>query len=119
MNQLRYNWAIIGCGTIAHEFAQGAERLGGRINGVGNRTQEKAAAFARQYGIETVYDRPEDAAHDPNVDIVYIATPHNRHIEYILPALQAGKHVLCEKAITLNSGELNQAMEAAQENGCI
>lgn len=119
MNQLRYNWAIIGCGTIAHEFAQGAERLGGRIYGVGNRTQEKAAAFALQYGIETVYDRPEDAAHDPNIDIVYIATPHNRHIEYILPALQAGKHVLCEKAITLNSGELNQAMEAAQENGCI
>ncbi|WP_301962628.1 Gfo/Idh/MocA family protein [uncultured Megasphaera sp.] len=119
MNQLRYNWAMIGCGTIAHEFAQGAERLGGRIYGVGNRTQEKAAAFARQYGIDTVYDRPEDAADDPNVDIVYIATPHNRHIEYILPALKAGKHVLCEKAITLNSGELAQAMAAAQEHGCI
>ena len=101
MNQLRYNWAMIGCGTIAHEFAQGAERLGGRIYGVGNRTQEKAEVFARQYGIDTVYDRPEDAANDPNVDIVYIATPHNRHMEYILPALNAGKHVYAKRPLRL------------------
>lgn len=119
MNQLRYHWAIIGCGTIAREFVQAAGRLGGRIYGVGNRTHEKAVEFARQYGIKTVYNRPEEAAADPNVDIVYIATPHNHHMEYILPALEAGKHVLCEKAVTLNSSELSRAMAAAQKHGCI
>lgn len=119
MSLLRYRWAVIGCGTIAHEFAQAAARLGGCIRGVGSRTPEKAAAFARDYSIGIVYDRPEEAIADPDVDIVYIAAPHNCHAAYLLAALKAGKHVLCEKAITLNSRELAQAMEAARQHGVI
>ena len=114
-----YRWATLGCGVIGHELAQAMQALGGNLYSVGNRTHEKALAFAEKYGISKVYDRPEDIFADPDVDIVYISTPHNTHIRYLLPALSAGKHVLCEKSITLNSRELDQARCCAREHGVV
>ena len=114
-----YRWATLGCGVIGHELAQAMQALGGNLYSVGNRTHEKALAFAEKYGISKVYDRPEDIFADPDVDIVYISTPHNTHIRYLLPALSAGKHVLCEKSITLNSRELDQARRCAREHGVV
>ena len=96
-----YRWATLGCGVIGNELAQAMQALGGNLYSVGNRTHEKALSFAEKYGIAKVYDKPEDIFSDPDVDIVYISTPHNTHIRYLLPALAAGKHVLCEKSITL------------------
>ena len=84
-----YRWATLGCGVIGHELAQAMQALGGNLYSVGNRTHEKALAFAEKYGISKVYDRPEDIFADPDVDIVYISTPHNTHIRYLLPALPA------------------------------
>ena len=98
-------WAVIGCGVIANQMAQSLALAGRELAGVANRTLSKAQAFAEQYGIEKVYDTVEDLYADPNIDAVYITTPHNTHITYLRAALAAGKHVLCEKAITLNSAE--------------
>lgn len=84
-----------------------------------NRTHSKAVAFAEKYGIEKVYEHLEDVFEDENVDIIYISTPHNTHIEYLRKALAAKKHVLCEKSITLNSDELEEAVALAKENGVV
>ena len=111
-----YRWATFGCGVIAHELAQAMAKRGQTLYAVANRTHEKAVAFAAQYRISKVYDRPEDVFSDPNVDIIYISTPHNTHIGFLRQALRAGKHVLCEKAITLNRAELEEALALAEEH---
>ena len=115
----KFNWAILGCGNIANDFAREMNKTGGKVYSVANRTYEKAVKFAEKYNIEKVYDNIDDLFLDVNVDIVYIATPHNKHIEYILKALENGKHVLCEKAITLNSVELAKAVKLANEKKLI
>lgn len=119
MQKVKYRWASLGCGVIGHQLAEAMEKLGGRLYAVGNRTKSRAEEFAAKYGIGKVYDRPEDIFSDENVDIVYISTPHNTHMNYLLPALAAGKHVLCEKSITLNSGELAKAVACAGEHGVV
>ena len=115
----KFNWAILGCGNIANDFARERTKMGGRVYSVANRTYEKAVAFAEKYNIEKVYENIDDLFLDENVDIVYIATPHNKHIEYIIKALENNKHVLCEKAITLNSDELNKAVDLANKKNLI
>lgn len=115
----KFNWAILGCGSIANDFARDMKKMGGKIYSVANRTYVKALDFAEKYNIEKVYENIDEIFTDANVDIVYIATPHNKHIEYILKALENGKHVLCEKAITLNSEELAKAVELAEKNKLI
>ena len=115
----KFNWAVLGCGSIANDFARDVTRMGGEIYSVANRTYEKAVSFAKKYNINKVYEKIDDLFADKNVDIIYIATPHNKHIEYILRALENNKHVLCEKAITLNSQELNKAVDLANEKKLI
>ena len=111
-----YRWATLGCGVIAHELAQAMAERGQTLYAVANRTHDKAAAFAAQYGIPNVYDQIEDVFTDPNVEIIYISTPHNTHIRFLRQALAAGKHVLCEKSITLNSAELEEAIALAEQH---
>lgn len=115
----KFNWAVLGCGNIANDFAREMNKMDKRVYSVANRTYEKAVAFAEKYDIERVYENIDDIFTDSNVDVVYIATPHNKHIEYIIKALENGKHVLCEKAITLNSDELNKAVKLADEKNLI
>ena len=115
----KLNWAVLGCGNIANDFAREMNKMGGKVYSVANRTYEKAVAFSEKYNVEKVYENIDDLFVDENVDIVYIATPHNKHIEYIIKALENNKHVLCEKAITLNSDELNKAVELANEKNLI
>ena len=104
---------------IGHQLAEAIKKLGGNLYSVGNRTHSKAVEFAKKYNIKKVYDQPEDIFSDENVDIVYISTPHNTHINYLRKALAAGKHVLCEKSITLNSNELAEAVELAKSKNLI
>ena len=115
-NQNKYNWASLGTGVIANELAQALGALGGKLYSVANRTYDKGVAFAEKYGIEKVYEEIDQVFEDPEVDIIYISTPHNTHINYLRKALAAGKHVLCEKSITLNSEELAEAIQLAEEN---
>lgn len=114
-----YHWATLGCGVIANQLAQAMEQKGRTLYSVANRTREKAEAFAEKYGISKVYEKIDDVFADENVDIIYISTPHNTHMEYLRKALTAGKHVLCEKSITLNSEELKEAVELAEANHVI
>ena len=110
------NWAVLGCGVIANQLAEAMEKHGRKLYAVGNRTHDKALKFAEKYGIEHVYDDYEVMFVDRNVDIVYITTPHNTHIQFLRKALGNGKHVLCEKSITLNSTELEEAIKLAEDN---
>ena len=115
-NKVRYNWATLGTGVIANELAQALEKLGGKLYSVANRTYAKGVDFAQKYGIEKVYDKIDDVFRDDNVDIIYISTPHNTHIDFLRKALKNGKHVLCEKSITLNSEELEEAIFLAEQH---
>lgn len=112
-------WAVIGCGVIANEMADALANAGRRIEGVANRTLAKAQTFAERHGVPKVYTSYQELYDDPSIDAVYITTPHNTHAEYIRGALNAGKHVLCEKAITLNTEELDEGMALARERGLI
>ncbi|WP_373757003.1 Gfo/Idh/MocA family protein [Streptococcus ferus] len=119
MTQTTYRWATLGTGVIANELAQALQALGGNLYSVANRTYDKGLAFAEKYGIQKVYHHIDEVFEDPEVDIIYISTPHNTHIDYLRKALAAGKHVLCEKSITLNSQELEEAIALAEKNHVI
>lgn len=106
-------WAVLGTGVIANEMAVALKKIRRNIYAVGNRTYSKAVDFAKKYGIEKVYDDYNDMFTDSDVDVIYITTPHNTHIEFMKKAIRNGKHILVEKSITLNSRELNEAMELA------
>lgn len=112
--QLR--WAVLGTGVIANEMAAALRGMGRTLDAVGNRTREKAVAFAEEHGVKRVYGDYREMFADPEIDAIYITTPHNTHMDFLKAALRHGKHVLCEKSIVLNSGELAQAMELAREN---
>lgn len=114
-----YNWAVLGTGVIANETAAAMAKNGRRLYAVGNRMHEKAVAFAEKYGIEKVYDDFNDMFTDPDVDIIYITTPHNTHIDFMKKAIENKKHILVEKSITLNSDELSEAVELAKKNGVV
>ena len=119
MNKTQYKWATLGTGVIANELVQALQALGGNLYSVANRTYDKGLEFAQKYGIQKVYQTIDEVFEDPEVDIIYISTPHNTHINYLRKALSAGKHVLCEKSITLNSEELEEAITLAEENQVI
>ena len=112
--QLR--WAVLGAGVIANEMAQALRAMGRTLDAVGSRTYEKAAAFAETYGVKKVYADYHQMFTDPDIDAIYLTTPHNTHMAYLEQALSHGKHVLCEKSITLNSAELDRAMKLAEEH---
>lgn len=115
----KYNWAVLGTGVIANETATAMAKNGRRLYAVGNRTHEKAVAFAEKYGIEKVYDDFNDMFTDPDIDIIYITTPHNTHIDFMKKAIENKKHILVEKSITLNSDELSEAVKLAKKNGVV
>ena len=115
----KYNWAVLGTGVIANETATAMAKNGRRLYAVGNRTHEKAVAFAEKYGIEKVYDDFNDMFTDPDIDIIYITTPHNTHIDFMKKAIENKKHILVEKSITLNSHELSEAVKLARKNGVV
>ncbi len=110
-------WAVIGCGVIANEMAAALQSHGRQLYGVANRTLEKAAGFAEKYRVEKVFDPIGAVFDDPDVDVIYVTTPHNTHYPFMKKALEAGKHVLAEKSITLNSGELGEMAQLAERKG--
>lgn len=114
-----YHWGIVGLGEIAHQFAQTFNDSSSKLSAVASRTQEKAEEFASRYQIPKAYGDYTALLSDPEIDIIYIAVPNRQHIDYILPALKAGKHVLCEKAITMNQEELLQAVQLAEQKNLV
>jgi len=112
-------WTVFGTGVIANEMAVALKKNGRNIDAVGNRTHEKAVAFAEKYGIKKVYDNYNDMFTDPDIDVIYITTPHNTHINFMRRAIENGKHILVEKSITLNSRELDEAIALADKKGVV
>ncbi|MBO1298786.1 MULTISPECIES: Gfo/Idh/MocA family protein [unclassified Enterococcus] len=115
----KFHWGIVGLGSIAQEFAESFNQQSSELVAVASRTLEKAQTFATRHAIKKAYGDYQDMLQDPEVDIVYIAVPNRQHIDYILPALEAGKHVLCEKAITMNKAELQKAIQLAEQKNLI
>lgn len=115
MKEIR--WGILSTGVIAKNFADTVGKMNGetRVLAVASRTKESADAFADQYGIERRYDSYEAMAKDPDVDIVYVATPHSRHYEDMKLMISNGKHVLCEKSFTVDSQQAKEVFALARE----
>ncbi len=109
------NWGIIGRGWIAHEMGDALKAVKGEIYGVCATTRAGAQEYAREYGVAHVYDGTAQLLADPAIDIVYIATPHSGHYQIIKAALEAGKHVFCEKSITVSSRQLEECAAIAAE----
>jgi predicted dehydrogenase/aryl-alcohol dehydrogenase-like predicted oxidoreductase len=111
------NWGVIGTGAIAKSFALHLRRSRtGRLVAVGSRDRAKGEAFAHEHGARRGYGSYEDLLRDPEVQAVYVATPHTGHAEWAIRACEAGKHVLCEKPLGVNAGEAMAMVEAARAN---
>ena len=111
------HWGILATGGIAHAFTSDLRTAGLDVAAVGSRSIDSARAFAEQYGIPHAHGSYEELVADPDVDIVYIATPHPAHVENALLALDHGKHVLVEKPFTLNEAEAGRIRDRAAEKG--
>lgn len=108
-------WGILGTGSIAHKFATGLrDATGARLVAVGSRTAASAEGFGAQYDIPHRHGSYDALVADPEVDIVYVATPHPVHREAVLLCLAAGKAVLCEKPFTVNAREAGELIDAAR-----
>ena len=115
--QLR--WGILGTGFIAGLQTQDLIENGFTVQAVGSRTLESGRRFAEKFAIPTAHDSYEALVADPDVDIVYIATPHPFHHANALLALKAGKHVLVEKAFTINAREAQELVALAESRGLV
>lgn len=115
----KYNWGMIGTGRIAHEMADALNTVNGEVYAVADVNEEMLKKFAAKKHIKKTYTDPDKMIADPNIDIIYIATPHTFHYEYIKKALNAGKHVFCEKAITVNACQFDEVEKLAKEKGLI
>lgn len=112
-----YNWGIIGTGLISNLFTEDLNLLSNaRIQGVGSRSPETAKSFADKWNIPKAYSNYSDLFSDESIDIVYIGTPHNFHFQNTLDALNAGKHVLCEKPMTINANQARELVRCARNN---
>lgn len=111
-----YRIGIIGCGNIAGKMAA---TLGGMKNvsryAVASRSREKAEAFAREWQFSKAYGSYEELAEDPDVDLIYIATPHSEHYNHARLCILNGKPVLCEKAFTANARQAEELLALARE----
>jgi predicted dehydrogenase len=112
-------WGILGTGLIAHLQATDLLANGFTVTAVGSRSQGSADAFAHEFGIQTAHDSYESLVTDPNVDIIYVATPHVFHAENALLALHAGKHVLIEKAFTMTAAQARAVVDTAASLGLV
>jgi len=110
-------WGILATGRIAHQFAGGVNASEtGTLTAVGSRSLESARAFTDEHGGKP-YATYEQVLEDPDVDAVYIATPHHLHAEWTIKAAQAGKGILCEKPFTLDLPEAEDALAIVKDSG--
>lgn len=111
-------WGVLATGGIAATFAEDLRSLpGSEVVAVASRTDASAQAFAQRFRIPRAYGSWAALAADDEVDVVYVATPHSAHREAAALCLEAGKHVLCEKAFTLNAREADELVKLARDRG--
>lgn len=111
----KINWGIIGLGNIANQFAEDLQLSDNSVlYAVASRNEEKAKIFSERYNSTKFYDSYEALAEDPEIDVIYIATPHTFHFENTMMCLKKGKGVLCEKPMGINSREVETMVREAE-----
>ncbi len=114
----KIHWGVLATGSIAHKFTGALSYLDDvELTAVGSRSLDNAKAFADQYGFKHHHGCYEDLAQNPDVDVVYVATPHTFHCENTLLCIEHGKSVLCEKPFAINARQAQQMITAAQDAG--
>jgi len=112
-----WNWGIIGPGNIAHRFAEALLDIPDAcLKGVASRSESRAKSFATKYNVDKFYSSYANLASDPDIDILYISTPHSEHFEHALLGLQHKKAVLCEKPMTINRQQFLKLRDVAKQN---
>lgn len=118
MTEKTVNWGVLATGGIAGTFASDLPHVpGANLAAVGSRTPEAAAAFAERYGFARAHGSWAELAADPEVDVVYVATPHAFHFEAAMACLAGGKAVLCEKPMTLDLATSARLVQEARTRG--
>ena len=118
MEQLKLG--ILGAGSISSVMAKTVAQMDGVAPyAVAARDMRRAEAFAREHGVERAYGSYEEMLADPAVQLVYVATPHSHHHEHAKLCLEAGKHVLCEKAFTANAAQAADLISLARQKGLL
>ncbi len=115
----RLRWGILATGGIAHAFTNDLTLNGFTVQAVGSRSQESADAFAAEFGIPNAHGSYEALVLDPEVDAVYVSTPHPMHAANARLVIEAGKHVLVEKPFTVNAREAREIADLAAERGVL
>ena len=111
------NWGIIAPGRIAHKFAHDlALAEGNQLHAVASRSLDRARIFAAKYGAPHTFGSYEDLVHCPELDVVYVASPHTGHCEHALLCLENKIPVLCEKPLAMNEGQVRRMVDAARQN---
>lgn len=112
-------WGILATGGIARSFVRDLLDAGHIVSAVGSRAPGAATAFATEFGIPRAHGSYEQLAADPEVDVIYVATPHPMHLDGALLAIEGGKHVLVEKPFTLNAPQAQRIADAAAAAGVV
>ena len=112
----KIKWGIIGTGNISGKFANALKMLPeAELAAVASRDSTTANKFAKIHGISKAYGTYQELAEDPDIDVVYIGTPHTFHLENSVLCMRKGKAVLCEKAFTINAAEAREMVRVAHE----
>jgi len=116
MNTKSFKWGIMGCGNIASQFATSLESVSGAfLYALASRSYEKAFEFGKKFNAVKTFGSYEMLVQDPEVDAIYIATPHNLHFENAMMCLNYKKAILCEKPLTVNAIESRKLIEEAKK----
>jgi predicted dehydrogenase len=112
----RYKWGILAPGKMSAKFTTGIKLLdNAELYAVGSRDLNRAKQFAENYGFKKYYGSYDELARDPEIDIIYVASPHSHHLEHTLLCLKNGKNVMCEKAFSINSREAEAMINEAKK----
>lgn len=112
----KYKWGILAPGKMSAKFTRALKMLdNAELYAVGSRDLERATLFASDYGFQNYYGSYEELVADPELEIVYIASPHSFHYEHTMLCLRNGKHVICEKAFALNAKEVKEMINEAKK----
>ncbi len=113
----KIKWGIIGTGHISGKFATALAILPeAELAAIASRDLKTATTFAAKYNVPKAYATYQELADDPEIDVVYIGTPHSFHLENSVMCMQKGKAVLCEKAFAINAAEAREMVRVAREN---
>ena len=117
-NQETFRWGVLGPGGIARKFARGLQVLPDHaLVAVGSRSQERSDIFGDEFDVPRRYASYEELVADPEIDAIYVSTPHSFHKEHTLLCLAHGKHVLTEKPFALNAAQGEEMVAAARKAG--